>query len=84
MPTGPSGPTGPRPSLPRTNRTATVVASDQPDRDRSLPALRYLLHRLPYTKKDLVAIGPVDPLIVGRPSLVPSMVEDDLAATSRG
>ena len=60
----------------------TVIKSDCKKRAR-LNALRYLLHRMPYTKKDLVAIGPVDPLIVGRPSLVPSMIEDELAAASR-
>ena len=43
-------------------------------------ALRYLLHRLPYAKKDLAAIGAVDPLIVGRPSLVPSVGDDQLAS----
>lgn len=56
----------------------TVVKSDCKKRAR-LNAMRYLLHRLPYTKKDLEKIGPVDPLIVGRPSLVPNRTDDQLA-----
>ena len=47
----------------------TVIKSDCKKRAR-LNAMRYLLHRLPYANKDLEAIGPVDPLIVGRASLV--------------
>jgi polyphosphate kinase 2 len=57
----------------------TVIKSDCKKRAR-LNALRYLLHRLPYTKKDSAAIGAVDPLIVGRPSLVPSVSDDQLAS----
>ncbi|WP_026096624.1 polyphosphate kinase 2 [Ideonella sp. B508-1] len=56
----------------------TVIKSDCKKRAR-LNAMRYVLHRLPYGKKRLEAIGPVDPLIVGRPSLVPSLSEDQLA-----
>ena len=56
----------------------TVIKSDCKKRAR-LNALRYLLHRLPYARKDLAALGSVDPLIVGRPSLVPSVVDDQLA-----
>jgi polyphosphate kinase 2 len=56
----------------------TVIKSDCKKRAR-LNALRYLLHRLPYQPKNLPAIGPVDPLIVGRPSLVPSRGDDQLA-----
>ena len=56
----------------------TVIKSDCKKRAR-LNAMRYVLHRLPYGKKSLEAIGPVDPLIVGRPSLVPSLSEDQLA-----
>jgi polyphosphate kinase 2 len=56
----------------------TVIKSDCKKRAR-LNALRYLLHRLPYARKDLDALGPVDPLIVGRPSLVPSPGDDQLA-----
>jgi polyphosphate kinase 2 len=57
----------------------TVIKSDCKKRAR-LNALRYLLHRLPYRPKDLQAVGSVDPLIVGRPSLVPSAFDDQLAA----
>ena len=60
----------------------TVIRSDCKKRAR-LNALRYLLNRLPYTKKDPAAVGAVDPLIVGRPSLVPS-VGDDQIATNNG
>ena len=56
----------------------TVIKSDCKKRAR-LNAMRYVLHRLPYTRRDLPAIGPVDPLIVGRPSLVPDRGEDQLA-----
>ena len=42
----------------------TVIKSDCKKRAR-LNAMRYLLHRLPYAKKDALAIGKVDPLIVG-------------------
>jgi hypothetical protein len=46
--------------------------------------MRYLLHRLPYSNKDLQALGAVDPLIVGRPSLVSSPGDDQLASTGNG
>ena len=61
----------------------TVIKSDCKKRAR-LNAMRYLLHRLPYAKRDLSVIGPVDPLIVGRPSLVPSVGDDQLAAGGNG
>ena len=57
----------------------TVIKSDCKKRAR-LNAMRYLLHRLPYTRKDVAALSPVDPLIVGRPSLVPSASDDQLAS----
>ncbi|MBN9429719.1 MAG: polyphosphate kinase 2, partial [Burkholderiales bacterium] len=60
-----------------------VIKSDCKKRAR-LNAMRYLLHRLPYAKRDLSVIGPVDPLIVGRPSLVPSVGDDQLAAGGNG
>ena len=60
----------------------TVIKSDCKKRAR-LNALRYLLHRLPYARKDPAALGAVDPLIVGRPSLVPSR-SDDLLADDNG
>lgn len=56
----------------------TVIKSDCKKRAR-LNAMRYLLHRLPYTKRDVRTIGPVDPLIVGRPSLVASGADDQIA-----
>jgi polyphosphate kinase len=43
----------------------TVVRSDCKKRAR-LNAMRYVLHRLPYERRDIESIGPVDPLIVGR------------------
>jgi polyphosphate kinase 2 (PPK2 family) len=58
----------------------TVIKSDCKKRAR-LNALRYLLHRIPYANKDLAAVGAVDPLIVGRPSLVPGVSDDQLAGT---
>jgi hypothetical protein len=59
----------------------TVIKSDCKKRAR-LNAFRYLLHRLPYTKRDAATIGAVDPLIVGRPSLVPSIGDDQLASSN--
>ena len=56
----------------------TVIKSDCKKRAR-LNAMRYVLHRLPYSNKKPADIGPVDPLIVGRPSLVSSLSEDELA-----
>jgi hypothetical protein len=56
----------------------TVIKSDCKKRAR-LNAMRYLLHRLPYAGKDTMKIGPVDPLIVGRPSLVPGPGDDQIA-----
>jgi polyphosphate kinase 2 len=45
----------------------TVIKSDCKKRAR-LNALRYVLHKMPYTDKDLARIGVLDPLIVGRPT----------------
>ncbi len=61
----------------------TVIKSDCKKRAR-LNAMRYVLHRLPYAKRDLEAIRPVDPLIVGRPSLVPGVGDDQLAQVASG
>ncbi len=61
----------------------TVIKSDCKKRAR-LNAMRYVLHRLPYAKKDLDTLGAVDPLIVGRPSLVPSRGDDQLASAGVG
>ena len=47
----------------------TVIKSDCKKRAR-LNALRYLLHRLPYSNKDATSIGSVDTLLVGRAALV--------------
>jgi len=47
----------------------TVIKSDCKKRAR-LNAMRYLLHKLPYTNKDVERIGPLDPLIVGRANVV--------------
>ena len=47
----------------------TVVKSDCKKRAR-LNAMRYVLHRLPYDKKDFKVIGQVDPLLVGRANVV--------------
>jgi polyphosphate kinase len=59
----------------------TVIKSDCKKRAR-LNALRFLLHRLPYAQRDLDTVGSVDPLIVGRPSLVTSSGGDDQLAES--
>jgi polyphosphate kinase 2 len=61
----------------------TVIKSDCKKRAR-LNAMRYVLSRLNYGRREQAAIGPVDPLIVGRPSLVPSVMGEDLLAQSTG
>jgi len=53
----------------------TVIKSDCKKRAR-LSAMRYVLHHLNYANKDLDTIGPLDPLIVGRASLVHEKGED--------
>ncbi len=47
----------------------TVIKSDCKKRAR-LNAMRYVLHKLPYTNKDIDHIGPLDPLLVGRAHVV--------------
>jgi polyphosphate kinase 2 len=47
----------------------TVIKSDCKKRAR-LNALRYILHKLPYTNKDVGQVGNLDPLIVGRANVV--------------
>jgi polyphosphate kinase 2 len=47
----------------------TVIKSDCKKRAR-LNAMRYILHKLPYTKKDLEHIKALDPLLVGRAHVV--------------
>jgi polyphosphate kinase 2 len=61
----------------------TVIKSDCKKRAR-LNAMRYLLHRLPYAAKDVAKLGAVDPLIVGRPSLVSAQEEDMLSTSDEG
>ena len=53
----------------------TVIKSDCKKRAR-LNGLRYVLHRLSYTNKDLAGIGPLDALIVGRAALTHDRAED--------
>ncbi|TFW71672.1 polyphosphate kinase 2 [Methylotenera oryzisoli] len=47
----------------------TVIKSDCKKRAR-LNAMRYVLHKLPYTNKDIDAIGNLDLLLVGRAHIV--------------
>ena len=47
----------------------TVIKSDCKKRAR-LNAMRYVLHKLPYTLKDAEQIGALDPLLVGRAHVV--------------
>ncbi|MDQ5905592.1 MAG: polyphosphate kinase [Pseudomonadota bacterium] len=47
----------------------TVIKSNCKKRAR-LNAMRYILHKLPYTNKDVQRIGNLDPLIVGRAHVV--------------
>ena len=46
-----------------------VVKSNCKKRAR-LNAMRYILHKIPYTKKNLKMIGRLDPLIVGRSNVI--------------
>jgi polyphosphate kinase 2 (PPK2 family) len=56
----------------------TVIKSNCKKRAR-LNAMRYVLHALPYSKKDDKRIGPVDPLLVGRANAVYERGEKRLA-----
>jgi len=47
----------------------TVIKSDCKKRAR-LNAMRYVLHKLPYTSKDAERVGNLDALIVGRAHIV--------------
>jgi polyphosphate kinase 2 len=47
----------------------TVIKSDCKKRAR-LNAMRYVLHKLPYNNKDIISIGALDPLLVGRAHIV--------------
>ncbi|MGD9870281.1 MAG: polyphosphate kinase 2 [Thauera sp.] len=55
----------------------TVVKSDCKKRAR-INALRYVLHKLPYTNKDIDKIGALDPLLVGRANVVYERGEKDV------
>lgn len=59
----------------------SVIKSDCKKRAR-LNAMRFVLHRMPYVNRDLHGLGPVDPLIVGRPALMSSVHDDQLATTT--
>jgi polyphosphate kinase 2 len=54
----------------------TVVKSDCKKRAR-LNAMRYILHKLPYTNKDVERIGHLDPLLVGRANVVYELGEQE-------
>lgn len=55
----------------------TVVKSNCKKRAR-LNAMRYILHKIPYSNKDVAMIGKVDPLIVGRSNVIYEKGESDL------
>jgi polyphosphate kinase 2 len=57
----------------------TVIKSDDKKRAR-LNAMRYVLHKLPYSNKDITQIGPLDPLLVGRAHVVYERGERDAHA----
>jgi polyphosphate kinase len=57
----------------------TVVKSDCKKRAR-LNALRYILHKLPYSKKDTKQIGSIDALLVGRANVVYERGEKEVTA----
>ena len=57
----------------------SVVKSDDKKRAR-LNAMRYVLHSLPYTGKDVARIGAVDDLLVGRANIVHERGEHDLTS----
>ncbi|MDZ4202156.1 MAG: polyphosphate kinase 2 [Gallionella sp.] len=56
----------------------TVIKSDCKKRAR-LNAMRYVLHKLPYSNKDLSHLGPLDPLLVGRAHVVYEQGENEHA-----
>jgi polyphosphate kinase 2 len=56
----------------------TVIKSDCKKRAR-LNAIRYILHKLPYTNKNMDTIGPLDPLLVGRAHVVYERGEKQLS-----
>ena len=56
----------------------TVIKSDCKKRAR-LNAMRYILHRLQYSNKDVETIGSLDPLLVGRAHIVYERGEEPAA-----
>ena len=56
----------------------TVIKSNDKKRAR-LNAIRYVLHRMPYTGKDVHELGLLDPLVVGRASDVYEIGESSRA-----
>ena len=54
----------------------TVLKSNCKKRAR-LNAMRYVLHKLPYTNKNITDIGSLDPLLVGRANIVYERGEHD-------
>jgi polyphosphate kinase len=56
----------------------TVIKSDCKKRAR-LNAMRYVLHKLSYSNKNMATIGPLDPLLVGRAHVVYEQGEKDSA-----
>ncbi|WP_374316009.1 polyphosphate kinase 2 [Aquabacterium sp.] len=60
----------------------TVIKSDCKKRAR-LNAMRYVLHKLPYTNKDMANVPQPDPLLVGRANVVyergehPTLMQDE-------
>ena len=46
-----------------------VVKSDCKKRAR-LNAMRYVLHKIPYDKRNITTIGKLDPLIIGRSNII--------------
>ena len=61
----------------------TVIKSNCKKRAR-LNAMRFVLHRMPFKGRTVATIGPVDPLIVGRPSIGIGGVDDQLAQPNAG
>jgi polyphosphate kinase 2 len=59
--------------------TWTVIKSDCKKRAR-LNAMRYVLHRLSYTNKNVESIGNLDPLLVGRAHIVYERGEQPLGS----
>lgn len=57
----------------------TVIKSDCKKRAR-LNAMRFVLHKMPYTNKDIERIGKLDPLIVGRAHVVYERGEKSMSA----